>query len=688
MASPMSTPNDNNDNDNNNKTTALSYLDQVKEAYAHDRPAVYREFLRILTLFRSRQIDSPGVIRRIHDLLKQQDMAATTEATTATTTTNMRKNKNISLLFGLEQFLPAGCSIYLPPDDPTAKPVVRYYQGCGASGSGSGNANDDDDDDDNNDDNDNTDKWIIVQESAESLAVDCRPENKNKTTTAAAAAAAAAADDDDGVVDNDDDDSAARDTPNEIVKTSCNKRKSPPSSKKKKPSLPLSSEQQQQQQHQQHEDEEDSSSSPKTLPTTTSKKRKALAFGPRPHPPPHSAATIIIHRDHLGPPPVVLPKLLQNVSPLDRKRHLQFLQQIFDKDDNDNDKKEDDNDEKETQQIPTVKLCVQVNPVVHNNGQGNTGNDKEDDADDDVDSFDQDLQHLQHNSDTASSSNKHKKRQRGDRHRMAKTTLQQLEQQTVAWHRSATAGNVEDSSYRPFSLLFNECSLTAITQWASVIPPPTTTTSAAAVAAAAAVPASPRSQLINVFARRAAPGASLQRIHYVVDPQFRKCSLCQLWGHYENECSKYNQENDNKKAFSVPPFCSIRTATATTAAAAAAGDDNDDNMAFLQGTTTPPDATEPTVVVETCGDFLIEQRATTHLDEYEYQVDRTTRSSHYNRHDHYHHDHHHSSHTDNNSQPNDDNNNFIPASTTIIDGIAIHAMRRSTSSQNSTHSIE
>lgn len=43
---------------------ALLYLDQVKMEFG-DRPQIYNEFLDIMKTFKSQEIDTPGVIRRV-----------------------------------------------------------------------------------------------------------------------------------------------------------------------------------------------------------------------------------------------------------------------------------------------------------------------------------------------------------------------------------------------------------------------------------------------------------------------------------------------------------------------------------------------------------------------------------------------------------------------------------------------
>ncbi|KAK7470657.1 hypothetical protein VKT23_002080 [Stygiomarasmius scandens] len=52
-----------------NVTDALSYLDAVKNKF-YDQPDVYNHFLDIMKEFKSQQIDTPGVIKRVSDLFK------------------------------------------------------------------------------------------------------------------------------------------------------------------------------------------------------------------------------------------------------------------------------------------------------------------------------------------------------------------------------------------------------------------------------------------------------------------------------------------------------------------------------------------------------------------------------------------------------------------------------------------
>ena len=93
---------------------ALKYLDEVKAHYS-DRPWIYKEFLRILSLFRSEQIDAAGVICRVFDLFEGHEQ----------------------LVLGFQTFLPDGCTIELPNSAVTesdSKPVLRYQAvGCAES---------------------------------------------------------------------------------------------------------------------------------------------------------------------------------------------------------------------------------------------------------------------------------------------------------------------------------------------------------------------------------------------------------------------------------------------------------------------------------------------------------------------------------------------------------------------------
>ncbi len=70
---------------------ALLYLDQVKVEFG-DRPHIYNEFLDIMKTFKTHQIDTPGVIRRVSNLF----------------------HGNRKLVLGFNTFLPEGYKIELP----------------------------------------------------------------------------------------------------------------------------------------------------------------------------------------------------------------------------------------------------------------------------------------------------------------------------------------------------------------------------------------------------------------------------------------------------------------------------------------------------------------------------------------------------------------------------------------------
>jgi histone deacetylase complex regulatory component SIN3 len=72
---------------------ALLYLDQVKMEFG-DRPHIYNEFLDIMKTFKTQQIDTPGVIRRVSNLFQG----------------------NKKLVLGFNTFLPEGYKIELPMD--------------------------------------------------------------------------------------------------------------------------------------------------------------------------------------------------------------------------------------------------------------------------------------------------------------------------------------------------------------------------------------------------------------------------------------------------------------------------------------------------------------------------------------------------------------------------------------------
>jgi paired amphipathic helix protein Sin3a len=79
---------------------ALLYLDQVKVEF-FDRPEIYNEFLDIMKTFKTQQIDTPGVIRRVSNLFQG----------------------NRRLVLGFNTFLPEGYKILLPDGD--GPPVFR-----------------------------------------------------------------------------------------------------------------------------------------------------------------------------------------------------------------------------------------------------------------------------------------------------------------------------------------------------------------------------------------------------------------------------------------------------------------------------------------------------------------------------------------------------------------------------------
>jgi paired amphipathic helix protein Sin3a len=81
---------------------ALLYLDQVKMEFS-DRPHIYNEFLDIMKTFKTQQIDTPGVIRRVSNLFQG----------------------NKALVLGFNTFLPEGYKIELPQDG-DGQPVAVY----------------------------------------------------------------------------------------------------------------------------------------------------------------------------------------------------------------------------------------------------------------------------------------------------------------------------------------------------------------------------------------------------------------------------------------------------------------------------------------------------------------------------------------------------------------------------------
>jgi histone deacetylase complex regulatory component SIN3 len=87
---------------------ALLYLDQVKVEFG-DRPHIYNEFLDIMKTFKTQQIDTPGVIRRVSNLFQG----------------------NRRLVLGFNTFLPEGYKIEIPMDGDG--PPVAVYRAPGSN---------------------------------------------------------------------------------------------------------------------------------------------------------------------------------------------------------------------------------------------------------------------------------------------------------------------------------------------------------------------------------------------------------------------------------------------------------------------------------------------------------------------------------------------------------------------------
>lgn len=87
---------------------ALLYLDQVKVEFG-DRPHIYNEFLDIMKTFKTQQIDTPGVIRRVSNLFQG----------------------NRRLVLGFNTFLPEGYKIELPLDG--NGPPVAVFRAPGSN---------------------------------------------------------------------------------------------------------------------------------------------------------------------------------------------------------------------------------------------------------------------------------------------------------------------------------------------------------------------------------------------------------------------------------------------------------------------------------------------------------------------------------------------------------------------------
>ena len=78
---------------------ALGYLEKVKNRFAN-QPVVYNQFLDIMKDFKSQNIDTEGVIRRVKSLFRG----------------------NRSLILGFNQFLPPGYKI---ESNPSARTRMR-----------------------------------------------------------------------------------------------------------------------------------------------------------------------------------------------------------------------------------------------------------------------------------------------------------------------------------------------------------------------------------------------------------------------------------------------------------------------------------------------------------------------------------------------------------------------------------
>jgi len=81
---------------------ALGYLEKVKNRFA-SQPVVYNQFLDIMKDFKSQNIDTEGVIKRVKSLFKG----------------------NRSLILGFNQFLPPGYKIELEPE---RRPTIEFKQ--------------------------------------------------------------------------------------------------------------------------------------------------------------------------------------------------------------------------------------------------------------------------------------------------------------------------------------------------------------------------------------------------------------------------------------------------------------------------------------------------------------------------------------------------------------------------------
>jgi hypothetical protein len=145
----------------------------------------------------------------------------------------------------------------------------------------------------------------------------------------------------------------------------------------------------------------------------------------------------------------------------------------------------------------------------------------------------------------------------------AARNLETVEAEILQWHAAQRQQEQQHHPIRSFALKFNECSLAAISMWAG------------------------NDDICNDQNNGVEQAKKKKkRIQYVVDPKFHLCFVCNLWGHYESECSE---------------FPSLASADQMD------GNENAGRDGFVLPVIRQPD------VVEMCGEYLIEQRATKEL---------------------------------------------------------------------------
>jgi hypothetical protein len=137
--------------------------------------------------------------------------------------------------------------------------------------------------------------------------------------------------------------------------------------------------------------------------------------------------------------------------------------------------------------------------------------------------------------------------------------LEQSEEQTAQRH-DTSGGHETDSSGQIVSLLYNECSLIAISNW---------------------------------VAGSIAPLSSLP-----IDPGFRQCLVCQKWGHYESECTSETKERLQSQHADYGYTDEVQIGVQPVSHLYNRGEDS-------------------YVVVETCHGFDFEQRATYSRPDYD-----------------------------------------------------------------------